>query len=126
MPVTETKKSAPRSSVENPERDKRAAQRLLPEVLRHFDPMIVGRAPARKPVIFFDGQRQVPRLNAYASLQALQKNRVIHLRPPVLLQRLQQNALIVFMLRQRAGNAGDSHRESARFLAGILRLFYWS
>jgi hypothetical protein len=88
----------------------RAAERLLAEILRDFDPMIVGRAPAREPVIFFERERQVPRLHADAGLQTLQEHRVIHLRPPMFLQRLQQNALIVFVLRQRAGNTGDGHR----------------
>ena len=78
----------------------RAAERLLAEVLRDLDPMIVGRAPAREPVIFFDGQRQMPRFHAHARLQTLQEHRIIHLRSPMLLQRRQQHALIVFVLEE--------------------------
>ena len=42
---------------------------------------------------------QVAGFDADAGLQTLQAHRVIHLRSPMLLQRLQQNALIVFVLR---------------------------
>ena len=97
----------------------RAAERLLPEVLRHFDPMIVGRAPAREPVIFFDRQSQVPRLDAHASLQALQEHRVIHLGAPMFLQRLQQHALVVFM-RGNALATPAMFINGAQLLEGIL------
>src|ERR1700733_6117140 len=71
--------------------------------------MVVGSAPAGKPGVLFERQRHVPRLNTHVSLHALQKDGVLHLRAPMLLQSPQQNALIVFVFRQRAGNTGDGH-----------------
>ena len=76
----------------------RATERFLSEILRDLDPMVIGCAPAREAGVLFHRQSQMTRLDAYARLQPLQEHGVIHLGAPMVLQRLQQDALIIFVL----------------------------
>src|SRR5687768_11639148 len=64
----------------------------------------------------------MPRIDADALVQALHELGVVELRTPEVLQRVQQNRLVVLVLGERARRSGDEHRTATvPPFAGILR-----
>src|SRR5579872_5363614 len=87
----------------------RSTQRFLPELLRNFNPMVIGLAPGLEAVILFDRQSQMTRLDAHARLQPFHERGIVHLGAPMALERRQQDTLIIFVWWECACDAGDCH-----------------
>ena len=87
----------------------RAAQCLVPQLLRHFDPDVVCLSPRVEFVIFLGRHRQVSSLDRDIAMQARQHLRISQPVAPVFLQFIEEEFLRVVMFGEGARGAGDFH-----------------
>lgn len=89
MPVTDVKNSAPEGARFQARVMQGAAQGLFSQLLRHFDPDVVGLAPGRDVVIFLGRHRQMPTLHCNVAMQSFQHLWITEAIAPIFLELLQ-------------------------------------
>src|SRR5580693_4796374 len=86
------------------------------------NPRIIGLSPSCQIFVKIERMDEITPLHFHAFIEAIENVRIGQTMPPIVLQSIGQNLLVVVVFRKRTRNTGNPHLVSS--IVGVTRIIY--